>query len=307
VANAIEADGLSRRFGAIEALSDLHLRVPARSIFGYLGPNGAGKTTTLHLLLGIVEPTAGTARVAGFDVRREPTQVRRRCGALLEFNGLYERLSARENLELQARMHGLSRQERDGRIRELLEQIGLWDRRDDALGTWSRGMKQRLAIVRTLLHRPEVVFLDEPTAGFDPQAAVALRDELRQLARSEGMTVFLTTHNLHEAEAVCDQVAVVRKGRLLAVGRPGSLLGDAAPVLEVHGGPFPAKLLAALRRRKDVAAAELRDKVLRLELTPEATAAPIVEALVAGGVGIEELRRVRSTLEDDFLALVGST
>jgi ABC-2 type transport system ATP-binding protein len=301
---AIAAKGLSRRFGSIHAVEGLTLNVPSGIVFGFLGPNGAGKTTTLHLLLGIVEPSAGSAQVAGFDVRTHPTDVRRRCGALLEHNGLYERLTARENLELQARMHGLSRAETASRTRDLLEGIGLWERRDDTLGTWSRGMKQRLAIARTLLHGPEVVFLDEPTAGFDPPAAVALREELRTLVRKEGVTVFLTTHNLPEAEAVCDQVAVLRNGRLLAVGRPGSLRGDDAPRLEVRGGPFGARLLAGLRKRKDVAGAEVRDGALHLTLLPKAKAAPIVEALVTAGVAVEEVRRARTSLEEDFLALV---
>jgi len=304
MASAILARGLTRNYGDVKAVQGLDLDVPEGSVFGFLGPNGAGKTTTLHLLLGIVGPTSGSAQVAGFDVAKEPEEVRRRCGALLEHNGLYERLSARENLDLHGRMHRMSKADRDARTRELLEELHLWERRDDNVGTWSRGMKQQLAIARTLMHRPAVVFLDEPTAGHDPQAAAALREQLPALAHSQGTTIFLTTHNLHEAEQVCDQVAVIRAGHLLAVGPPGSLRAGQAPQIEVRGGPFSAKLVAAVRKRRGVASAQARTDALILTLAPDAEIPGIVKWLVEQDVRIEEVRRVHASLEEDFLSLV---
>lgn len=301
---AIETEDLTRHFGGVHAVDGLRLRVKAGSIFGFLGPNGAGKTTTLHLLLGILRPTRGTAVVAGIDVAHDPAGVRRRCGALLEHHGLYERLSAYDNLEFAARMHGLAPADRSERIRSTLEGMGLWERRKDRLGSWSRGMKQRLAIGRALLHRPQVLFLDEPTAGFDPQAALTLRDEVRGLAKETGTTVFLTTHNLREADALCHEVAVLRQGRLVAHGRPDALRGPVAPTLEVRGSGFTAPLVARLRRRKEVAAADASEGRLLLTLAGDVPAAPLVRLLVDGGAAVEEVVRPRATLEESFLAVL---
>ena len=301
---AIEADDLTRHFGGVRAVDGLDLRVRSGTVFGFLGPNGAGKTTTLHLLLGLLRPTRGRATVAGLDVASRPDDVRRRCGALLEHNGLYERLSAQDNLEFAGRAHGLAPADRAERIRAALEGMGLWERRKDRLGTWSRGMKQRLAIGRALLHRPAVLFLDEPTAGFDAQAAAQLRQEVRALVRDSGTTVFLTTHNLHEAEELCDEVAVLRQGRVVAQGRPDALRGDVAPTLEVRGDGFTAAALARLRRRKEVASCEQRDGRLVVTLTGDLPGAPLVRLLVDAGARIEEVVRPRSTLEESFLAIL---
>jgi ABC-2 type transport system ATP-binding protein len=175
---AIEADGLVRDFGTIRALDHLSLEVPAGIVFGFLGPNGAGKTTAIRAFLGLVEPTSGSARVLGFDTRRESDRIRERSGALLEHNGIYERLSAEQNLDFAGRVWRMSSGERRSRTRELLEQFGLWDRRSEPAGKWSRGMKQKLAVARAVFHRPPLVFLDEPTAGLDPVASAALRQSV---------------------------------------------------------------------------------------------------------------------------------
>jgi ABC-2 type transport system ATP-binding protein len=187
-----------------------------------------------------------------------------------------------------------------------LRSMGLWERREDRVGTWSRGMKQRLAIGRALLHRPQVLFLDEPTAGFDPAAAAALRREVRALAREQGITVFLTTHNLHEAEEVCDQVGVLRDGRLLATGAPGSLRSDPRPRLEVRLRKAKAGLADALRKRKDVAAVAVGDEgtLLHVDLADEAGAPALVKALVTAGAEVEEVRRHKPSLEESFLAIL---
>src|SRR5579864_5533650 len=220
---AIRTQALTRSFAAVRALDDLTLDVPAGSVFGFLGPNGAGKTTTIRLLLGLIEPTSGKAEVLWFDTRTQGAEIRARTGALLEHSGLYERLSAEDNFLFYGRVSHMPKSELDQRIQELLTHLGLWDRRDEAVVKWSRGMKQKLAIARTLLHRPALVFLDEPTAGLDPVAAAGFRDDLARLASQQGATIFLTTHNMAEAEKLCNLVAVVRQGKLLAVGSPTEL------------------------------------------------------------------------------------
>lgn len=302
---AIRTTGLTRDFGAVRALDSLSLVVPAGIIFGFLGANGAGKTTTIHLLLGLLEPTAGQARVLGFDTRTQGSAIRERSGALLEYSGLYERLTAEDNLDFYGRVWHLSAAERRARIKDLLAHIGLYDRRKERVGTWSGGMKQKLAIARVLLHRPALIFLDEPTAGLDPVAAAALRDDLEGLVASKGVTVFLNTHNLSEAERLCQQVGVIRSGKLLAVGSPEELRRQGGPKAEVSGEGFTPEVLARLRARRDITSARVANGLLTLELADQQVKmAPIVTALVEAGAQIEEVRRGQQSLEDVFLALM---
>ncbi len=208
---AIKIERLTRDFKTVRALDGLSLEVPKGIVFGFLGPNGSGKTTTLRVLLGLLEPTEGAANVFGYDSRTHGHEIRKRTGALLEYTGLYERLSAVDNLEFYGRVWLMSAAERRDRIKELLERAGLWERRKERVGTWSRGMKQKLAVCRAILHRPSLLFLDEPTAGLDPIASAALRDEIAGLVSSEGLTVFLTTHNLTEAEKLCSMIGVINR------------------------------------------------------------------------------------------------
>jgi len=307
--DAILAQELTRDFAApgktVRALDGLDLSVPPGIVFGFLGPNGSGKTTTIRLLLGLLEATAGQARVLGFDTRTQSAEIRARTGALLEHPGIYERLSAEDNLEFYGRVWRLPAAQRQARIRELLTHIGLLDRRKETAGAWSRGMKQKLAVARALLHRPQLIFLDEPTAGLDPVAAAALRDDLARLAASEGVTVFLTTHNLAEAEKLCAQVAVIREGKLLAVGHPDTLRARGGkPRVDVVGQGFNDAVLAALRARPDVAAADLVNGRLSIELRGTTETAPIISQLVAAGAQVEEVRKGQASLEDVFLTLV---
>lgn len=219
----INTQNLTRRFGERLALNNVSFQVNTGEIFGYLGSNGAGKTTTIRILLGLLPPTSGNLTVLGMDPVSQSTEIRSRCGALLEHTGLYERLSAYENLDFYGRIWRLPSAARFKRIQELLESIGLWERRNEVIREWSRGMKQKLAVARALIHRPELVFLDEPSAGLDPLAAVALRDDLHKLVQQEKVTVFLTTHRLDEAEKLCDHVAVLHNGLLLASGTPADI------------------------------------------------------------------------------------
>ncbi len=300
---AIRTDDLGRRFGQIRAVDGLSLKVPRGIVFGFLGPNGSGKTTTIRLLLGLLEPTAGRAEVLGFDTSTQGDEIRARTGALLEHSGLYERLNAEENLEFYARVWRLSPLARRKRVEDLLSNLGLWDRRREPVGTWSRGMKQKLAIARTLLHQPTLIFLDEPTAGLDPVAAAALHEDLSALVAREGVTVFLTTHNLAEAETLCQQVAVINRGRLIACGPPDSLLAKSGRTrVEVFGRGFGEATLVLLRGRTEVAAAELHDGHLVIDLLGEAKTGAIVSLIVSTGAEVEEVRK--ASLEDVFLELV---
>jgi ABC-2 type transport system ATP-binding protein len=302
---AIRTADLTRDFGSLRAVDGVSLEVPTGTIFGFLGPNGSGKTTTIRLLLGLLEPTRGGATVLGHDTRTEAGRVREACGALLEHPGLYERLSARDNLDFYARVWHLPSAERDRRIHELLEGLGLWERRGEIVGSWSRGMKQKLAVARTLLHRPRLVFLDEPTAGLDPIAAASLREDLTELARREGVTVFLTTHNLSEAEKLCDQVAVIRKGRLVAVGRPDELRSQARrDRLEITGEGIDQRIVDLLSADPAVDSVTLVPGRLTLRVKDGRPTAPLVAALVGEGVAIDEVRKGGADLEEAFLNLM---
>jgi ABC-2 type transport system ATP-binding protein len=302
---AICAEALTRDFGPVRAVSNLSLEIPAGVIFGFLGPNGSGKTTTIRLLLGLLEPTQGRAEVLGCDTRTQSDAIRERCGTLLEHTGLYERFSAEDNLELFGRIWHVRDQERRARIKELLTQLGLWERRREKVAGWSRGMKQKLAVARALLHRPALIFLDEPTAGLDPMAAAALRDELAALAVREGVTVFLTTHNLTEAEKLCSQIGVIREGKLLAVGHPDELRARAAsPQAEIIGRGFSEQTLAALRAQPDVMAATLQNGHLLIDLKREIEIAPLISLMVSSGAQIEEVHKSRASLEEVYLALM---
>lgn len=303
--NAIFTENLSRVFATVRAVDNVNLIVPRGILFGFLGPNGAGKTTMLRLLLGLLEPSSGEAYVLGFNSRTQADEIRSQCGALLEHTGLYERLSAENNLDLFGRIWHVPRPERQARSKELLVHLQLWERRKEAVGQWSRGMKQKLAIARTLFHRPQLIFLDEPTAGLDPVAALALRNDLVALAEKEGVTVFLTTHNLAEAEKVCQQVGVIRGGQLLAVGAPQELRErQRSARLEIVGHGFTDEIMTALQERPEVAAIKRVQKGLSLTLRDEASSAPLVNLAVGMGAAVEEVRRENATLEEVFVTLM---
>ncbi len=302
---AILTDNLTRDFGTVRAVHHLELKVPKGMIFGFLGPNGAGKTTTIRLLLGLLEPTEGRVQVLGFDTRTQGDEIRSRTGALLEHSGLYERLSAQDNLEFYGRIWHVPANERQTRIKELLTHLGLWERRKEKVGVWSRGMKQKLAIARALLHRPPLIFLDEPTAGLDPIAAAALREDLATLAASEGVTVFLTTHNLAEAEKLCQQVGVIRDGQLLVVDSPDKLRArQGKPQVEILGRGFSETVIASLLARPEVIEVEQQDNGLLIGLHGDVDTAPLVSLIVSAGAQVEEVRRGDASLEKAFLTLM---
>ncbi len=222
-AAVIETDGLTRRFGPLTAVDGLTLSVPRGSIFGLLGPNGAGKSTTLKMLTTLLPPSAGSARVAGLDVARRPREVRRRIGYVPQLLSAEGGLTARENLTVFARLHGVARRQRGERIQQALELIGLQDSADVLVKRYSGGMIRRLEIAQAVLHRPSVLFLDEPTVGLDPVARRAVWEHVRELRARFGTTVLLTTHYMEEADELCDGVAILHQGKVAALGSPARL------------------------------------------------------------------------------------
>lgn len=302
---AIETNGLTRDFADLRAVDGLSFRVEPGTVFGFLGPNGSGKTTTIRLLLGLITPSSGSATVLGFDSRTQGDEIRARTGALLEHPGLYERMTAVENLEFFARIWRLPAQSRANRIKRLLEHFGLWERRNERIGTWSRGMRQKLAIARALLHHPPLVFLDEPTAGLDPIASASLRNDLAELARVEGVTVFLTTHNLSEAERLCDHVAIIYKGRLLDAGPTQELLNSiSGRHVRLRIYPIPENIADLLSPCNGVLSFSLTVDGVEVELDSGVEPGRVVAVLVNQGVRVDEVSEQRRTLEDAFLNLV---
>lgn len=303
--NAIQTDQLSRSFGNLKAVNRLTLAIPRGTVFGFLGPNGSGKTTTIRLLLGLLDADEGTAQVLGFDTKKQPDEIRVRSGALLEHHGLYERLSAAENLDYYGRIWHMSKADREKRIRELLEPLDLYTRRSEPIGRWSRGMKQKLAVARTLMHRPELIFLDEPTAGLDPVASANLREDLASLVAQEGVTIFLTTHNLAEAEKLCNQVGVINHGQLLATGSPSDLRSKtSAPRLYVTGEGITTPIVDEVKINALVKKVQRQNGKLIMELNELSRSHELITQLVEAGVQIDEVRKEKADLEDVFLQLI---
>ena len=301
---AIAIRGLKKTFAGRRALDHLDLTVAAGAVFGFLGQNGAGKTTTLRILLGLMTADSGSVEVLGLDPRRDPEGVRRSVGVLLENDGLYDRLSALANLEYHARIHRLPATAARARIEELLRASGLWERRADRVSTWSKGMRQKLAVARALLHRPRLLLLDEPFTGLDPVAAAALRADIMALAADQGVTILLTTHDLAHVEKACSEVAVIKGGRVIASGALDTLRGGNGEIeVEIAGAGIDSALLAALERDGVIASATVADARVRVRVTSERRARLGVE-LTARGVLLEELHTVRSTLEETFLSLI---
>jgi ABC-2 type transport system ATP-binding protein len=303
--NAIEARGLTRVFGDRVAVENLTLDIPAGAVFGFLGPNGAGKTTTVRMLAALIAPTSGTADVAGVRLGADNPAIRRAVGLLTETPGLYDRLSAQQNLVFFARLYGLSQAQASAQAERYLRLLGLQARRDDLVGSFSKGMRQKLAIARALMHEPAVVFLDEPTAGLDPEAARTVRDFVKDL-RAEGRTIFLTTHNLPEADELCDLIGVFRT-RLLRLDTPDNLRAElfGRGVL-VQLADDPAPWVTAVKALPFVRSVEVRDGGLAIFLDdPDANNPALVQALVAAGARIRYIEPLTRSLEDVYLELVG--
>lgn len=304
----IQAHGLERKFGSFAAVDGLSFEVNEGEVFGLLGPNGAGKTTTIRLLTCLISPTGGSATVCGFEITKEPTKVRELVGIQTENPCLYERLTAYENMDFFAQAYGVSSaDERRRRIRELLEFFNLWDNRDKKVDHLSKGMKQKLALARALVHKPQVLLLDEPTAGLDPESAMEVRNMITQLSDQERRTILLSTHHLEDAEKLCDRVMIVNRGKRITDGTPESLRKRAGkPVLEVTLRNDRIEVAESIRRIAAVKAVAMNDpKRLLITLDEPDSATPeVVAAIVRAGGEILSVKVLAPSLEDIYLQLV---
>lgn len=302
---AIRADALIRQFGIIRAVNEVSFVVEPGEVFGMLGPNGAGKTTLVRLLNGVIEPDGGAARVLGFDPRTQGEDVRRQTGVLTETPALYERLSARENLLFFGTLYGVPQTDLPRRVDDLLERFGLADRANDRAGGYSKGMKQRLALARTLIHQPRLLFFDEPTAGLDPEAALQVTTLIQELSHRDGRTVFLCTHNLEEAQRLCDRVAVINQGRLLAVGTAEQLArglwqGLWVDVSLLAPSDGLTERLRALPGVLDISADGLE---LAVQVAEEAAIPGLVAGLVAAGAPVKRVSPREHSLQEIYFKL----
>lgn len=302
----IETESLSRSFGPIRAVDGLTFQVREREVFGLLGPNGAGKTTTVRLLNGVLRPSGGQARVLSLDPARDGCRLRQQTGVLTETPSLYERLTARENLTIFGALYGIPEPDLSRRVARMLEEFGLADRADDRVGEFSKGMKQRLALARSLLHKPPLLFLDEPTAGLDPEAARQVTELIARLSHQEGRTVLLCTHNLNEAQHLCDRVAVMDRGRLLALGTLEELSHTLWPGLRAEIGlraPLTDAAVAALRRLPGVSDIRYGPLQLEVSVADEEVMPAVVETLVREGARILRVIPRQPSLEEIYFAI----
>lgn len=284
------------------------MEIDSEEIFGLLGPNGAGKTTLTRMLTTVMLPTEGTARVAGVDIRKHPSDVRERIGVVSQAMTLDIELTAWENMELYAKYYGVPSDIRHKRIKELLEVVGLAERADFVVGSYSGGMKRRLEIVRSLVHRPRILFLDEPTTGLDPQARNAVYEHLKKIHKEEGITLVITTHYLDEAEGFCDRLAIVDYGKLVALGTPIELKRKVSggDIVEAEFAALPNQVMDALRAEEFVLEVKRRDSLLTILVKNGAEAVPrIVEVANARGGKVRSLTLREPTLDDVFLTFTG--
>jgi len=306
VHEAIITQGLTRCFGETLAADQLNLRVDRGEVFGLLGPNGAGKTTTVRLLAGVLRASAGRAQVLGLDVATQAMEIRRRVGVLTETPNLYESLTARDNLLLYGDLYGVPKDVLPQRVQDVLDEFGLSHRAEDLVGSYSKGMRQRLAITRALLHEPALLFLDEPTASLDPAAARMVTDTIQELSRKDGRTVFLCTHNLDEAQRVCDRVGVIDQGRLLAVGAPRELARQLWQRLwveiDLHGEPS-AEVDQMVARMPGVLSRRMEGGRLWLELDDEEAIPEVVNAISGARGRIYSIRASEHSLEEIYFEI----
>jgi ABC-2 type transport system ATP-binding protein len=301
----IEAVGLSKSFGTRQALADVSFSVGEGEIYGLLGPNGAGKTTTTRILACLLKPDSGTARVAGYDVLEQPELVRQSIGILTEMPGLYERLRAHEYLDFYGEMYGLDRPRRRARAELLLRMLGLWEARSERILGFSKGMKQKLAIARALIHEPRVLFFDEPTAALDPEAAKTVRDHLVELIRDERRTVLLCSHNLAEVEQICARLSIIYGGRALTEASPAALKAAVARSVEVRLAGVEPRFLHAVRAVAGVDQVEAHDSTIRFRTEDAWTVNPaVVRQLVGAGADVIDVQLEPVTLEDAYLHYV---
>ncbi len=308
--SSIETDGLTKFFNSLVAVDHLTFKVEEGEVFGLLGPNGAGKTTTIRMLACLISPSEGSAKVSGYKIDENPLAVRQTVGILTENPSLYERLTAYENMDFFAEAYDLSEpQEKTRRIQELLEFFDLWERRNDKVATFSKGMKQKLALARALVHKPPILFLDEPTAGLDPKSAKEVRDLMKMLSRREKHTILLCTHRLEDAERLCSRVMIINKGKNVVVGAPDDLRNRIAgrPLVQINLKKVDSKIIEAAERADHVEQVDVDESLYSLRIVlddvSEGTPAVVKSIVDAGGlvIGVHVLR---PSLEEAYLKLI---
>jgi ABC-2 type transport system ATP-binding protein len=307
----IETKGLTKRFGGLTAVDNLTLNVDAGEVFGFLGPNGAGKTTTVRMLCCLISKTSGEARIGDYDIGRseDTLKIRKLIGLVPDNVGLYDDLSAYDNLDFYGKLYGCTETQRKENIQRFLTMLGLWGKRDAMAGTFSKGMKQKLAIARALIHEPELLFMDEPTANLDPESAKTVRDFILEL-KKEKRTIFLNTHNLDEAQRICDRIGILSM-KLLATGTPQELEralssggGTRRTVVMLQEQATDA-ILAGLRQLTTVGSVTAEGNKLEVTLgDPDKQNAAVIEAIVKAGGHIQSVTIAGASLEDVYLKLV---
>ena len=306
---AIETDNLTKYYGEILAVDHISFEVRKSEIFGFLGPNGAGKTTTIRMLTGLTPPTEGTAKIFGYDVVKETLEAKKRIGIVPETSNVYDDLSAWDNLIFSGELYGVSREQREKRAKDLLEMFGLYERRKDKVKGFSKGMKRKLTIAMGLVNDPELLFLDEPTSGLDVSSARTIKHMIKRL-NDQGMTIFLTTHNIEEANLICDRVAIINKGRIAAIDTPEKLkrtIESVQSVVVAFNSSTP-KLIEGLRGLPTVNEVLKQGDKFRLYTSDPST---VIEELWKftnkNGLRIISLNTLGPSLEDVFLVLTEGT
>lgn len=300
----IITENLTKRFKTNLAVDDLNLEIKEGEVFGFLGPNGAGKTTTVRMLCSLISPTNGRAWVNGLEIGKQDTKIRKTVGILTETPGMYDNLSAEYNLRIYAQLYGV--EDPGGQVEKYLRMLGLWERRFEEAGMFSKGMRQKLAIARALLHEPRILFLDEPTSGLDPEAARLVRDFITEL-RMQGRTIFMCTHNLDEADRLCDRIAVF-KTRLLVLDSPANLRSQVfGRKIVFHLKEASPSFLSVVGQHPSVREPKIIDNKLLITLdNPELHNPEIIQSLVQAGAQIQFVGELRHSLEDVYLQLVKS-
>ena len=302
----IDTKNLTRKFGNLTAVDNLTLRVEDGEVFGFLGPNGAGKTTTVRMLCCLIGKTSGEATIGNYTIDKEEDclRIRKMVGFLPENVGLYDSLSAYRNLDFYGQLYEVPESKRKENIERLLKLLGIWERREDAAGTFSKGMKQKLAIARALIHDPQLLFLDEPTANLDPEASKTVRDFVIEL-KKEKRTIFINTHNLDEADRLCDRIAIL-KTKLIAVDSPKNLERSLYKRKTIiHLERVSNKIIDAVEKLSSVKNVRTSDNKLILDIdTPEKDNPEVVRTIVKAEGNIQYVTELRSTLEDVYLKLI---
>jgi ABC-2 type transport system ATP-binding protein len=310
VVAVIEVEGLTKRFGSYIAVDQLSFEVGEGEVFGLLGPNGAGKTTTIRMLAGLFSASEGWAKVGGYRIDKESLQVRQTVGILTENPSLYERLTAYENMDFFAQAYGLSEpKEKRNRIKKLLDFFGLWERRNEKAATFSKGMKQKLAIARALVHEPPILFLDEPTSSLDPESSKEVRDLIAKLSQHEKSTILLCTHHLEDAERLCNRVMIINKGKSIIVGTPDELRDRIAgnPKIEIKLKKLSPAIVEAAKNVAQVKQVDVDNSASKLTVTlsdVQSGTPQIVKDVVEADGLVLSVNVVRPSLEEAYLKLI---